>query len=280
MRAGPLSKTILITGCSSGIGYAAAHGLKSRGWRVFAAVRTLDDRARMEAEGLESAIIDHGNADSIESGLAEVLDRTGGRLDALFNNGAHGLSGAVEDLPPGALREIFEANVIGLHDLTTRVIPVMRAQGHGRIVNHSSVLGLVPLKWRGAYATSKHALEGLTDCLRIEMAGTGIHVSTLNTGPVTSMIRIKSIPHFEKWIDWENSVRVEEYRNTLVKRLYEERGPDKFELPPEAVVRKLVHALESPRPRPRYYITFPAHLAAFLKRILPQRTQDWITTRY
>ncbi|MBF9044401.1 SDR family NAD(P)-dependent oxidoreductase [Rhodobacterales bacterium HKCCE4037] len=275
-----MSKTILITGCSSGIGYAAAHGLRARGWRVFAAVRTQDDRSRMEAEGLESAIIDHGDGASIESGLGEVLDRTGGTLDALFNNGAHGLSGAVEDLPPGALREIFEANVIGLHDLTTRVIPVMRAQGHGRIVNHSSVLGLVPLKWRGAYATSKHALEGLTDCLRIEMAGTGIHVSTLNTGPVTSMIRIKSIPHFEKWIDWENSVRVEEYRNTLVKRLYEERGPDKFELPPEAVVRKLVHALESPRPRPRYYITFPAHLAAFLKRILPQRTQDWITTRY
>ena len=172
-------RSILITGCSSGIGYHAAHGLKARGWRVFATCRRAADCDRLRAEGLESFPLDYADEDSIASALAEVLTRTGGTLDALYNNGAFASPGLVEDLPRGALREIFEVNLFGYHDLTRRVIPVMRAQGHGRIINCSSVLGLVGLQWRGAYVATKFAMEGLTDVLRMEMEGTGIHVSLI-----------------------------------------------------------------------------------------------------
>ena len=198
-------RSVLITGCSSGIGLDAARGMKARGWRVFASCRLPEDCARLTAEGFEAPRIDYTDAGSIEAGLGEVLEATGGRLDALFNNGAHGTPGAVEDLPTDGLRAIFEANLFGWHELTRRVLPVMRAQGHGRIVQNSSVLGFVTLRWRGAYVATKHALEGLTDTLRLEMQGTGIHVILIEPGPVTTMIREKSIPHFERWIDWKSS---------------------------------------------------------------------------
>lgn len=230
----------------------------------------------MRAEGFESPRIDYTDPETIRSGLAEVLAATGGTLDALFNNGAHAIPGAVEDLPTDALRAIFEANFFGWHDLTRQVIPVMRAQGHGRIVNHSSVLGIVTLRWRGAYNATKFAVEGLTDTLRIEMRGTGIHLVTLNTGPVTSLIRQNSIPYFERWVDWESSPRVDQYRTQLRARLYESSGPDTFELPASAVSRKLVHALESPRPKPRYFITTPTYLMDAARRLLPTRTRDWL----
>jgi NAD(P)-dependent dehydrogenase (short-subunit alcohol dehydrogenase family) len=249
-------RTILITGCSSGIGLDAARGLHARGWRVFATCRAEADCERLRAEGLESFVLDYADESSIEAAVAEVAQRTGGKLDALYNNGAFACPGAVEDLPRGALREIFEVNLFGYHDLTRRVIPMMRAQGHGRIINCSSVLGLVALKWRGAYVSTKFAMEGLTDVLRIEMAGTGIHIILIEPGPITSAIRANAIPHFERWIDWNASARRDEYI-PLRDRLYESRGPDRFELPARAVTAKLIHALESPRPRPRYYVTTP-----------------------
>ncbi|KPP83296.1 MAG: putative short-chain dehydrogenase [Rhodobacteraceae bacterium HLUCCO07] len=272
-------RSILVTGCSSGIGHDAAHGLRARGWRVFAACRKPGDCARLRDEGFDAPLIDHADAASIESGLAEVLEATGGRLDALFNNGAFALPCAVEDLPTDGLRSIFEANLFGVHDLTRRVIPVMRTQGHGRIVNCSSVLGLVPMRWRGAYVATKFALEGLTDVLRIEMRDTPLHVITIEPGPVTSKIRENSIPHFERWIDWESSARAEQYRDSLLKRLYTARGPDRFELPASAVTRKLAHALESRRPRPRYYVTTPTYLMGAARRILPTRALDWLISR-
>lgn len=272
-------RSILITGCSSGIGYDAAHGLARRGWRVFATCRKEEDCARLRAEGLESFPLDYAASSSIEAALARVLDATGGTLDALYNNGAFALPGAVEDLPREGLREIYETNLFGVHELTARVIPVMRAQGHGRIVQCSSVLGLVPLRWRGAYASTKFALEGLTDTLRIEMRDTPIHIITLEPGPITSKIRANSIPHFEKWIDWQASPRAEQYRSSLRKRLYEPRGKDRFELPASAVTAKLAHALESPRPRPRYYITTPTYLMAMARRLLPTRVLDWLIAK-
>lgn len=197
-------------------------------------------------------------------------------MDALFNNGAFGTPGAAEDLPRGALREIFETNVFGVHELTTKVIPVMRAQGHGRIVQNSSVLGLVAMRWRAAYVSTKFALEGLTDTLRLEMADTGIKIITIEPGPVTSEIRQKSIPHFERWIDWKNSPRKAQYETSLLKRLYEDRGPDKFELPASAVTAKLRRAVEHPNPKPRYYVTTPTYLMGFARRILPSRGLDWL----
>lgn len=271
-----MTKTILITGCSSGIGYDAAHGMRDAGWRVFASCRRQADCDRLAAEGFESPRMDYTDPASIKAGLAEVLAATGGTLDALFNNGAFGTPGAMEDVPRGALEANFQANVFGVHDLTTLVIPVMRAQGHGRIVQHSSVLGLVVMRWRGVYNATKFALEGLTDTLRLEMADTDIKIITMNTGPVTSDIRKKSIPHFEKWIDWENSPRRDQYERSLRKRLYEDSGPDKFELPASAVTAKLLTALTHPNPKPRYYVTTPTYLMGFLRRILTTRALDRI----
>lgn len=272
-------KSILITGCSSGIGYASAIGLRNAGWRVFASCRKPEDCVRLQSEGFDSPLIDYADPASIKAGLAEVLEATGGTLDALFNNGAYGIPGAVEDLPTEALRANFEANFFGWHELTRAVIPVMRAQGHGRIVQNSSVLGLVTLRWRGSYNSTKFALEALTDTLRLEMRDTPIHVILIEPGPVTSKIRANSIPHFERWIDWEASPRAEQYRRGLRKRLYEDNGPDTFELPPEAVVKKLRHAIESPRPRPRYFVTTPTYFMSFLRRILPTKALDWVLSR-
>ncbi|QDI77225.1 MULTISPECIES: SDR family NAD(P)-dependent oxidoreductase [Leisingera] len=274
-----MKKTILITGCSSGIGLDAARGMRERGWRVFASCRQQRDCDRMRAEGFESPRIDYTDPGSIESGLAEVLAATGGTLDALFNNGAHGLPGAVEDLPTDALRTIFEANFFGWHELTRQVIPVMRAQGHGRIVQNSSILGFVSFPWRGAYVATKYALEGLTDTLRVELKGSGIHMVLIEPGPVTSKIREKSIPYFERFIDWKASPLRELYEQRLLKRLYESRGPDRFELPASAVTAKLAHACESRRPRPRYYVTAPTHIAGVLRRILSTRAIDRILVR-
>ncbi len=272
-------KSILITGCSSGIGYDAAHGLRARGWRVFASCRKAEDCARLSAEGFESPLIDYQDETTITSGLAEVLDATGGQLDALFNNGAFACPGLLEDLPSDGLRDIFQANFFGWHELTRQVIPTMRAQGHGRIVQCSSVLGIVTLPFRGAYVSTKFALEGLSDTLRIEMKDTGIHVILIEPGPVTSHIRKNAIPHFERWIDWEASPRAEAYRVGLKKRLYESSGPDRFELPASAVTKKLIHAIESPRPRPRYYVTTPTYLMGTMRRLLPTRLLDWILAK-
>ncbi|HEV8034048.1 SDR family NAD(P)-dependent oxidoreductase [Yoonia sp.] len=271
-------KSILITGCSSGIGYDAAYGLRAAGWRVFASCRKQEDCDRLRSEGFESPRIDYADADSIVTGLAETLEATGGTLDALYNNGAYACPGAVEDLPVGALREIFETNVFGWHELTRLVIPVMRAQGHGRIINCSSVLGFVALRWRGAYVATKYALEGLTDVLRIEMRDTPIKVILIEPGPITAKIRENAIPHFEKWIDWEGSARAGQYAQ-LRSRLYDDNGPDRFELPPSAVTRKILHALTSARPKPRYYVTTPTYLMGFLRRVLPTRLLDAVILR-
>ncbi len=272
-------RSVLITGCSSGIGLDGARGLRERGWRVFASCRQQVDCDRLKDEGFESPRIDYADPATIESGLAEVLEATGGRLDAVFNNGAYGIPGATEDLPREALHAIFETNLFGPHDLTRRVIPVMRSQGFGRIVNCSSVLGFAALRWRGAYNSTKFAMEGLTDTLRLEMRDTPIHVILIEPGPVTTKIRENSIPHFEKWIDVEGSARTEQYENILKKRLYHSNGPDRFELPPSAVTAKLIHALEAERPRPRYFVTTPTYLMSAFRRLLPTRALDAIAGR-
>jgi NAD(P)-dependent dehydrogenase (short-subunit alcohol dehydrogenase family) len=271
-----VKKTILITGSSSGIGLAAAMDLRERGWRVFASCKQQADCDRLRTMGFESPRIDYTDTTSIHQGLNEVLDATDGMLDALFNNGAHAIPGAVEDLPTDALRSIFEANFFGWHELTRSVIPIMRAQGHGRIVQCSSVLGLVTMPWRGAYNASKFALEGLTDTLRIEMRDTNIKIVLIEPGPITTKFRENSIPHFERWINWKDAARATQYETKLLKRLYTSDGPDPFELPADAVVKKLIHALDSSRPRPRYFVTTPTYMRAALRRLLPTRILDWV----
>lgn len=272
-------KSILITGCSSGIGYDAAHTLAERGWQVFAACRKNQDCFRLAKEGLDTVHLDYEDEVTIEAAVTKVSESTGGRLDAVFNNGAYAVPGLVEDIPRDALRAIFEANVFGWHDLTRRVIPLMRTNGGGRIMQCSSVLGLVGIKWRGAYVASKFAIEGLSDVLRIELKGSGIHVVLIEPGPITTRIRENARIQFEKWVDWQQSYRASEYR-PLTDRLYRsEAKPDRFELPPAAVTRKLIHALESPAPRPRYFVTMPTYFAEFMRRVLTTRARDRILLR-
>lgn len=272
-------RVVLITGCSSGIGYDAAHHMARRGWRVLATCRKPEDCARLDGEGLESFQLDYASEDSIAAAVDEALTRTGGRIDAVFNNGAFAVPGAVEDLPRDALRVIFETNLFGVHDLTVRLIPHFRRQGHGRIVNCSSVLGFSALKWRGAYVATKFAMEGLTDVLRLEMRGTGVKVILIEPGPITSRIRANSIPHFERFIDWEASPRAEQYRTILLKRLYKGDGKDMFELPASAVSAVLARALEAANPAPRYLVTTPTWIMAAARRLLPTRALDALAAR-
>lgn len=270
-------RTILITGCSSGVGRDAAETLAARGWHVFATCRQPGDVAHLKEAGLDSLQLDLADPGTIAAAFDAVLAATGGRLDAVFNNGAFALPGALEDVPGDALRAIFEANVFGWHEVARRAIPAMRARGGGRIVQCSSVLGFVPARWRGAYVATKYAIEGLSDTLRMEMAGTGIHIVLIEPGPIATRIRVNAAANFARWIDWKASPRASQYRAELIPRLQDGR-PDRFERPPAAVTAKLIHALEAPRPRPRYFVTTPTYLAAGV-RLMPTRLRDRILGR-
>jgi NAD(P)-dependent dehydrogenase (short-subunit alcohol dehydrogenase family) len=260
--------SIIVTGASSGIGAHCARALNKDGWRVFATVRREEDRASLEADGIETFLMDYTDTASIHALVDGVLGRTGGRLDALYNNGAYGQPGAVEDLPTDVLRLQFETNFFGWHELTRRVIPVMRTQGRGRIVNCSSILGLVPYKWRGAYNASKYALEGLTITMMMELEGSGIHVSLIEPGPIRSSFLPNSLKAAEANIDLENTVHKVEYQRQL-KRLRGELSGARGKLGPEAVYDVLRHALTSPSPKPHYIVTKPAKRGVLLKRLLP-----------
>jgi len=266
-------RAVLITGCSTGIGYTCAHGLKERGYRVFASARKRADVERLSDEGLEAHRLDLDDPASIDEAVARVLSLTNGSLYALFNNGAYGQPGAVEDLSREVLRAQLETNLLGWHDLTCRFIPVMRAQGYGRIVQNSSVLRLVTLAYRGAYVASKFALEGLTDTLRLELAGSGIQVSLIEPGPIESRFRANGYAKLRENIDLERSMHRDKYR-AAERRLLRAGPTQPFTLPPEVILKKLLHALESPRPKPRYYVTVPTHLLGNLRRILSSRGLD------
>ena len=268
-------RTVLITGCSSGIGRDAAGRLRERGWRVLATCRKPEDCARLAAEGFESFQLDLADADGVTRAAEEALARTDGRIDALVNNGAFACPGAVEDLPRAALREIFETNLFGQVDLTNRLLPAMRAAGGGRVVMISSVLGLVAAPWRGAYVATKFALEGISDTLRLELAGSGIAVVLVEPGPIRTRFRQNAIPHFERHVDWKASPHRTDYEATLLRRLYAtDPVRDRFELEPAAVSVTILRALESPRPAARYRVTVPAQGAAVLRRLLPTRLLD------
>ena len=230
--------------------------------------------------GIEAPRLDHADRVSITETIQYILTKTNGKLDAVFNNGAFAVPGAVEDLPTDALRSIYETNLFGYHEVIRQVIPIMRAQGKGKILNCSSVLGFVAIPWRGAYNSTKFALEGLTDTLRIEMRNTNINVIIIEPGPIGTKIRENSIPHFERWVDWENSPRKKQYETDLIKRLYQPKNkPDAFELPVSAVTKVVMKALESHHPKPRYYVTIPTHFMGLLRRILSTRSLDWFISR-
>jgi NAD(P)-dependent dehydrogenase (short-subunit alcohol dehydrogenase family) len=272
------ARTILVTGCSSGIGRCVARGLKARGYRVFATARKPQDVEALAAEGLESLQLDLVDSGSIAAAVTEILARTGGRLFGLFNNGAYGQPGAVEDLSREVLRLQFETNLFGWHELTNRVLPVMRRQGYGRIIHNSSVLGFVALPFRGAYTASKYALEGLTDTLRLEVRGSGIYVSLIEPGPIESRFRQNGFTAYKRHIDPRSSVHRSQYER-MEKRLTQEGPVAPFTLPPEAVLKRVVHALESRRPRARYYVTLPTYVFGVLKRLLTQQALDRLLIR-
>ncbi|MFT5503522.1 MAG: NAD(P)-dependent dehydrogenase (short-subunit alcohol dehydrogenase family) [Gammaproteobacteria bacterium] len=273
-------KTILITGCSSGIGYDAAHQLHKLKWRVFATCRKPEDCERLMSEGLESFVLDYEDEESIKTAVAETLHRSDGSLDALFNNGAYAVPGFTQDLPRNALRAIFEANLFGYFDLINQLLPVMLKQGHGKIINCSSVLGLAALRGRGAYNATKFAMEGLTDTLRLELIKQPVDIILIEPGPIKTNIRQNGQVQFEKWLDWENSLARKFYEKQLMPRLYDKnQSPDKWELPASAVTDKLIMALNSSNPKPRYYVTTPTYIIGFLKRILPTRALDKLLSR-
>jgi len=264
--------SILITGCSSGIGHHLAHGLQRHGYRVFATARRAEDVERLAGEGLESLPLDLDSADSIDRAVGTVLERTGGRLYALINNGAFGLPGAVEDLSREALRAQFETNVFGTQQLTNRVLPAMRVHNEGRIIQISSLLGMVCLAYRGAYSASKFALEALTDTMRLELSGTRIHLSLIEPGPITSRFRDNAYRAYQKYIDKSKSAH-RHYYEAVERRLGGSR-PLPFTLPPEVVLKRVVHALEARRPKTRYPVTVPAYFFATVRRLLPTRLLD------
>ncbi len=268
-----MTNSILITGCSSGIGYMAAHALQKRGYQVIASCRKQQDVERLTNEGLTCIQLDLADDESIKQGVKKALELTDHKLSALFNNGAYGQPGALEDLPTEALRLQLETNLFGWHTLTTALLPHFRQLGHGRIVQNSSILGFAAMKYRGAYNTSKFALEGWTDTLRLELLHTHIRISILEPGPIETQFRTNALRAFKQWINIKDSVHESEYQ-MQIERLKKETSKNQFVLPPEACLEPLIHALESTKPKLRYRITTPTKVAAVLKRLLPGSVLD------
>jgi short-subunit dehydrogenase len=267
------SKTILITGCSTGIGYVTALELKNRGHNVIATARKIEDVSRLQQEGFTAIQLDLADSNSIQTAVSLAIKLTDGKIDALFNNGAFGQPGAVEDLSRDVLRFQFETNLFGTHELTNLILPLMRKQGHGRIIYNSSILGFVAMTYRGAYNASKFALEGLADTLRLELYGTNIHISLIEPGPILSDFRKNAFSLYKKNIDPTHSYHKDAYQN-MEARLEKEGAAAPFTLPAQAVAKKVLHALEARKPKIRYYVTFPTFLFAFFKRILPMSWLD------
>lgn len=275
-----VQKSILITGCSSGIGYDAAHTLHKQGWKVFATCRGETDCERLRSEGLQSLRLDYQDETTLDTVLTEILEQTGGTLDAVFNNGAYAIPGAVEDLSRGALEDIFSSNLFGQITLTNRIIPIMRQQGYGRIIFNSSVLGFVSTPFRGAYCATKFALEAFVDAYRLEHNDSPLDFVLIEPGPIATAFRDNAAKQFEKWIDWENAHRRDYYEQAVRKRLYDKSTKkDRFELESSAVTKKLLHALEAQKPRRRYFVTTPTYAVSIFKRFLPTSILDKIMAR-
>ncbi len=270
-----MTRSIFITGCSTGIGYTAAHQLQQHGFHVIASCRQKKDVKRLQNEGITCLYLDYSDPQSITDAVAEITQLTNGQLYALFNNGAYGQPGALEDLPRNALKEQFESNFFGWHQLVIELLPLMRAQNRGRIIQNSSVLGIVAMKYRGAYNASKFAIEGWTDTLRLELSDTNIKVCLIEPGPIETQFRANALKAFKKWINIENSFHKEKYL-LQQQRLENSQSKNPFVLPSNAIIKPLVHALNSPNPKTRYRITFPTHLFAVLKRLLPAKWLDII----
>jgi NAD(P)-dependent dehydrogenase (short-subunit alcohol dehydrogenase family) len=275
-----VSKSVLVTGCSSGIGLATARLLRDRGWAVLPTARKPEDMDRLRSEGFNPVQLDVTDSAAIHQTANDVLRLFGGRLGALVNNAGYGQPGAMEDMTRDAMREQFEVNVFGLQELTNQLVPAFRRQGYGRIVNVSSVLGRISIPFMGIYSASKYAVEAMSDAMRVELWNSGIAVSLVEPGPIETAFRKTSKDralgqqehfgrsHFEKY-----------YREQVSKAETKEKLTHVFMLPPEAVARKILHALESPRPRRRYPVTAVAYVIEFLRHFVPDGLIDRVMSR-
>jgi short-subunit dehydrogenase len=269
---------VLITGASSGIGYYCAIRLNNAGYKVIASCRRQEDVDHLISEGISCVQIDLADSNSIHAGVKQFFELSQGEIYALFNNGAYGQPGAIEDLTRDTLRKQFETNVFGSCELTNLVLPRMLQQGYGRIIQNSSILGFAAMPFRGAYTASKFALEGLSDTLRLELKGTGIFVSLIEPGPIRSLFRKNALRALQENIDVSRSRHAETYQSSI-SRLEKVEGTAKFTLGPSAVYEKLIQALESTRPKERYQVTLPTHVIRFLKRILSDRMLDRLLSK-
>lgn len=269
----PQSKTIFISGCSTGIGYTTAVALKKRGHRVICSARKEADILKLQKEGFEALLLNLADSNSVQKAAQQLLKLCNNKIDGLFNNAAFGQPGAVEDLSRAVLTAQFETNVFGTHELTHLIIPAMRQQGYGRIIYNSSILGFVAMKYRGAYSASKFALEGLADTLRLELHDTSIKICLIEPGPIASHFRKNAFSAFKLNINTATSVHSDVYK-AMEQRLQQESPVQPFTLPATAVAKKVMHALESERPKIRYYVTWPTYLFAYLKRLLPATWLD------
>ena len=269
-------KSVLITGCSSGIGLCIAKGLKDKGYRVFASARSRDDVKNLQNLGFESLLLDLSSSESINAAVFKLYEMTD-NIYALINNGAYGQAGALEDISRDALDIQFQSNVFGWHELTNLILPRMRNVNAGRIIYISSVLGFVAMPFRGPYVASKFAIEGLIGTLRLEFSDTNIKFSSIQPGPIESKFRENAYLAFKKNVDISNSHYQDQYK-IMIKRLQSGKNV-KFTLPPEAVLKNALHALESSNPKNYYRVTFPTKLFALLGNILPSRWMDYILNK-
>lgn len=273
------TKTVLVTGCSSGIGAATARVLRDAGWTVYPTARKEEDLAALKADGFDAVRLDLADEASVACAAAEFLEKCGGRPGALVNNAGYCQAGALEDLGRAALRAQFEANVLGPQQLIRAVLPAMKACGAGRIVTVSSVFGRIASPLVGAYCASKYAVEALGDTLRIELSGTGVWASLVEPGAVLSRFRKNAAEalaaNTEAGGDFEGM-----YEREVERRRRQVKKRDFFTRPPEEVAAKIRHALESPRPWRRYRVTPAAWLVEVAVRVLPQALTDVILSRH
>ncbi len=266
-------KNILITGCSTGIGFETALVLKQNGYKVYASARKDEDIEHLKKLGLTTLKLDVTKKEDISKAFEYILEEDK-KLDAVFNNAGFGQPGAIEDVSTEVLKEQFETNFFGLHELTIQAMRIFRKQGFGKIIQHSSVLGIISLKFRGAYNASKYAIEGLADTLRLETLNSNIFICTINTGPVTSKFRENALRKFNENIDIENSFFKQTYKKELKVRLESKEDNTPFNLSATSVANVVVKIMQSKKPKPRYYVTKATYILGFLKRVLSTTLLD------
>lgn len=253
-----MQKSILITGCSSGIGLASAERLKTAGYRVLAACRKPEDVERMNQAGYTGILLDLDSEQSIQQAASQVITLTDNQLYGLFNNAGYGVYGPLTSLSREQFQQQFSTNLFGLHQLTMLLLPAMLPHHEGRIVMTSSVMGLVATPGRGAYAASKYALEAWSDTLRMELHYSGIQVSLIEPGPIST--------HFTANVN----------QTQADKPVHNPGIAARFTLGPDAVASKVYHAFSSPKAKLRYPVTLVAHTLSWLRRLLPTCLMDKI----